>query len=87
MRSIVYKSSLNRCQWQLIIRLAGGHHVEELLETDLAIAVDVGLQDHLVQLVVREVDAESGKKHRVCFLIQFLIDSHCKQNVHLGCKG
>ena len=35
--------------------LLGHHHLDELLVVDLAIAVNVGLADHLVDFLVREL--------------------------------
>ena len=40
--------------------LLGHHHLDELLVVDLAIAVDVSLADHLVDLLVGELLAEVG---------------------------
>ena len=39
-------------------RLLGHHHLYELLVVDLSVSVDVGLADHLVDLVVGELLAE-----------------------------
>ena len=40
--------------------LLGHHHLDELLVVDLAVAVDVRLAEHLVDLLVRELLAEVG---------------------------
>merc|ERR1711920_199672 len=39
-------------------RLLGHHHLDELLIVDLAITVDIGLTDHLIDLLVRQLLAE-----------------------------
>eukprot|EP01084_Bolivina_argentea_P181929 314162_1 len=39
-------------------QLLGHHHLDELLVVDLAVTVDVGLADHLVDLLVGELLAE-----------------------------
>eukprot|EP00295_Goniomonas_pacifica_P007279 CAMPEP_0175835060 /NCGR_PEP_ID=MMETSP0107_2-20121207/16388_1 /TAXON_ID=195067 ORGANISM="Goniomonas pacifica, Strain CCMP1869" /NCGR_SAMPLE_ID=MMETSP0107_2 /ASSEMBLY_ACC=CAM_ASM_000203 /LENGTH=77 /DNA_ID=CAMNT_0017148323 /DNA_START=57 /DNA_END=287 /DNA_ORIENTATION=- len=40
--------------------LFGHHHLHELLVVDLAITVDVGLADHLVDLLVGKLLTEVG---------------------------
>jgi hypothetical protein len=43
--------------------LLGHHHLDELLVVDLAVTVDVGLADHLIDLLVGELLAEVAVLH------------------------
>merc|ERR550537_1977948 len=64
----------------LVARLLGHHHLHELLVVDLAVAVDISLTDHLVNLLVRELLAEvrhhvaelSGGDEAVAVLVEHL---------------
>ena len=42
------------------MKLLGHHHLDELLVVDLAIAINVGLANHLIDFLVSELLAEIG---------------------------
>jgi hypothetical protein len=41
-------------------KLLGHHHLHELLVVDLAITIDIGLTDHLIDLLVGELLTQVG---------------------------
>ncbi len=55
----VFKTNLWNCFKDFLTR---SHHIVKLFKTNLSVAIDVGLQDHLVQLVIREVNVQSENR-------------------------